>query len=180
VQKKKLRKKILDLRKNNYKLLNLKYSLLKNILKKFNLLNNKKIGGYFPINYEIDCLKILNKLEKSGHKISLPITRKENKMDFFEWSSKKPLSINKIGIPEPFSKKKVYPDVLLVPILAFDKHKFRLGYGGGYYDRYIQKIKKIKKILIIGIAFSFQEVTKLPITRYDKKLDFIFTENYIK
>tara|TARA_Y100000741_G_scaffold99469_1_gene73809 strand:+ start:677 stop:1219 length:543 start_codon:yes stop_codon:yes gene_type:complete len=180
VQKKKLRKKILDLRKNNYKLINLKYSLLKNILKKFNLLNNKKIGGYFPINYEIDCLKILNKLEKSGHKISLPITRKENKMDFFEWSSKKPLSINKIGIPEPFSKKKVYPDVLLVPILAFDKHKFRLGYGGGYYDRYIQKIKKIKKILIIGIAFSFQEVTKLPITRYDKKLDFIFTENYIK
>ncbi len=180
MQKKKLRKKILDLRKNNYKLLNLKYSLLKNILKKFNLLNNKKIGGYFPINYEIDCLKILNKLEKSGHKISLPITRKENKMDFFEWSSKKPLSINKIGIPEPFSKKKVYPDVLLVPILAFDKHKFRLGYGGGYYDRYIQKIKKIKKILIIGIAFSFQEVTKLPITRYDKKLDFIFTENYIK
>ena len=178
--KKKLRKKILDLRKNNYKLINLKYSLLKNILKKFNLLNNKKIGGYFPINYEIDCLKILNKLEKSGHKISLPITRKENKMDFFEWSSKKPLSINKIGIPEPFSKKKVYPDVLLVPILAFDKHKFRLGYGGGYYDRYIQKIKKIKKILIIGIAFSFQEVTKLPITRYDKKLDFIFTENYIK
>ncbi len=180
MQKKKLRKKILDLRKNNYKLINLKYSLLKNILKKFNLLNNKKIGGYFPINYEIDCLKILNKLEKSGHKISLPITRKENKMDFFEWSSKKPLSINKIGIPEPFSKKKVYPDVLLVPILAFDKHKFRLGYGGGYYDRYIQKIKKIKKILIIGIAFSFQEVTKLPITRYDKKLDFIFTENYIK
>ncbi len=180
MQKKKLRKKILVLRKNNYKLLNLKYSLLKNILKKFNLLNNKKIGGYFPINHEIDCLKILNKLEKSGHKISLPITRKENKMDFFEWSSKKPLSINKIGIPEPFSKKKVYPDVLLVPILAFDKHKFRLGYGGGYYDRYIQKIKKIKKILIIGIAFSFQEVTKLPITRYDKKLDFIFTENYIK
>ena len=180
MSKKKLRKKILDYRKNNHKLLKPKYSLLKKILKKFNLLNNKKIGGYFPINYEIDCLKILNKLEKSGHKISLPITRKENKMDFFEWSSKKPLSINKIGIPEPFSKKKVYPDVLLVPILAFDKHKFRLGYGGGYYDRYIQKIKKIKKILIIGIAFSFQEVTKLPITRYDKKLDFIFTENYIK
>ena len=178
--KKKLRKKILDLRKNNYKLPNLKYSLLKNILKKFNLLNNKKIGGYFPINYEIDCLSILKQLETSGHKISLPITRKENKMDFFEWSFKKPLLINKIGIPEPFPKKKVYPDVLLVPMLAFDKHKFRLGYGGGYYDRYIQKIKKIKKILIIGIAFSFQEVTKLPITRYDKKLDFIFTEKYIK
>tara|TARA_Y100000994_G_scaffold238458_1_gene231001 strand:- start:377 stop:919 length:543 start_codon:yes stop_codon:yes gene_type:complete len=180
VSKKILRKKILNFRKNNYRILNLKYSLLKDILKKFNLLNNKKVGGYFPINYEIDCFNILKQLEKSGYKISLPLTRKGNKMDFFEWSFKQPLSINKIGIPEPSSKKKVYPDILLVPMLAFDKKKFRLGYGGGYYDRYIQKIKKVKKILTIGMAFSFQEVKKLPINKHDKKLDFIFTENYIK
>ncbi len=64
--------------------------------------------------------------------------------------------------------------------MAFSKYKFRLGYGGGYYDRYIQKIKKIKKTLTIGMAFSFQEVKKLPINEHDKKLDFIFTENYIK
>ncbi len=64
--------------------------------------------------------------------------------------------------------------------MAFNKYKFRLGYGGGYYDRYIQKIKKIKKILTIGMAFSFQEVIKLPVNEYDEKLDFIFTENYIK
>ena len=101
-------------------------------------------------------------------------------MDFFEWSSKQPLSISKIGIPEPFSKKKVYPDIILVPMLAFDTQKFRLGYGGGFYDRYIQKIKKIKKIFTVGIAFSFQEVKKLPTNKYDKKLDFILTENYIK
>ena len=101
-------------------------------------------------------------------------------MDFFEWSAKQPLSISKIGIPEPSSKKKVYPDIILVPLLAFDRHKFRLGYGGGYYDRYIQKIKNIKKILTIGMAFSFQEVAKLPINKYDKKLDFVFTENCIK
>ena len=175
-----LRKKILVYRKNNYKVVTLKYSLLKDILKKFNLLKNKIIGAYFPINYEIDCLEILKQLEKSGHKISLPITRKKNKMDFFEWSSKEPLLIGKIGIPEPYPKKKVYPDILLVPLVAFNKYKFRLGYGGGYYDRYIQKIKKIKKILTIGMAFSFQEVKKLPINEHDKKLDFIFTENYIK
>ena len=175
-----LRKKILVHRKNNYRIVNLKFSLLKDILKKFNLLKNKKIGAYFPINYEIDCLEILKQLEKFGHKISLPITKKGNKMDFFEWSLKEPLLIGKIGIPEPYSKKKVYPDILLVPLVAFNKYKFRLGYGGGYYDRYIQKIKKIKKILTIGMAFSFQEVAKLPISRYDKKLDFIFTENYIK
>tara|TARA_B100001250_G_scaffold254743_1_gene219187 strand:+ start:581 stop:1120 length:540 start_codon:yes stop_codon:yes gene_type:complete len=179
VPKKILRKKIYNYRKNYYKLVSLKYSLLKNILKKFKL-QNKVIGGYFPINYEIDCLEILKKLEKSGHKISLPIIRKGNKMDFFEWSFLEPLSIGKIGIPEPFSKKKMYPDVLLVPLLAFNKQKFRLGYGGGYYDRYIQKILNIKKILTIGVAFSFQEVLKLPINKHDKKLDFIFTENYIK
>ena len=178
--KKTLRNKILVYRKKNYKLVALKYDLLKNILKKFNFLKNKKIGAYFPINYEIDCLEILKQLEKSGYKISLPITRKGNKMDFFEWSYKEPLLIGKIGIPEPYSKKKVYPDILLVPLVAFNKYKFRLGYGGGYYDRYIQKIKKIKKILTIGMAFSFQEVRKLPINEHDKKLDYIFTENYIK
>ena len=180
MSKKILRNKILFYRKNNYKAASLKYSLLKDILKKFNLLKNKNIGGYFPINYEIDSLKILTQLEKSGHKISFPITRKGNKMDFFEWSSNEPLLIGKFGIPEPCSKKKVYPDILLVPLVAFNKHKFRLGYGGGYYDRYIQKMKKIKKILTIGMAFSFQEVKKLPINKHDKKLDFIFTENYIK
>ena len=180
MSKKTLRKKILFYRKNNYNNVILKYYLLKDILKKFNLLKNKKIGGYFPINYEIDCLEILKKLEKSGHKISLPITMKRNKMDFFEWSFKDPLLIGKIGIPEPLSKKKIYPDILLVPLVAFNKNKFRLGYGGGYYDRYIQKIKNIKKILIIGMAFSFQEVSRLPINEHDKKLDYIFTENYIK
>ena len=178
--KKKLRNKILLFRKNNYKSPSLKYYLLKDILKKFNFSKNKKIGAYFPINYEIDCLEILKKLEKSGHKISLPVTRKQNKMDFFEWSHKDPLFISKIGIPEPISKKKIIPEILLVPLVAFNKYKFRLGYGGGYYDRYIHKTKKTKKILTIGIAFSFQEVKTLPINEHDQKLDFIFTESYIK
>ena len=97
-------------------------------------------------------------------------------MDFFEWSSKDPLLIGKIGIPEPTSKKKVYPDVLLVPLLAFNKYKFRLGYGGGYYDRYISKFQVSHKIIKIGIGFSFQKVKSLPINEYDKKLDFVITE----
>ncbi len=178
--KKKIRNKILVYRKNNYKIVSLKYHLLKKILKKFNYKKNKNIGGYFPINYEIDCLEILKKLEKSGYKISLPITKKGNKMDFFQWSYKDPLLISKMGIPEPTSNKKIYPDIFLVPLVAFNKYKFRLGYGGGYYDRYIQKIKKIKKILTIGMAFSFQKVKILPHSKHDKKVDFIFTENHIK
>ena len=101
-------------------------------------------------------------------------------MDFYAWSFTNPLSVNKFGIPEPISKKKIYPDILMIPLVAFDVNLNRLGYGGGYYDRYIQKTKKIKKILTIGMAFSFQEVKRLPINEHDKKLDFIFTENYIK
>ena len=67
-------------------------------------------------------------------------------MNFFYWSTKDPLIINDYGIPEPISKKVVYPNILLVPLVAFDKHLNRIGYGGGFYDRYINKIKKIKDI----------------------------------
>ena len=84
-------------------------------------------------------------------------------MDFFQWSSKEPLSINKYGIPEPISDKVIYPDILLVPIVAFDKNFNRIGYGGGFYDRYIQRIKKNKNILTIGLAYSFQKVKKIQI-----------------
>ena len=73
-------------------------------------------------------------------------------------------------------KKKIYPDVLLVPLVAFDANLNRLGYGGGYYDRIIQKLENKKKILKIGLAFSFQRVKKVPIFKYDKKLDYILTE----
>ena len=96
-------------------------------------------------------------------------------MDFFQWSSKEPLSINKYGIPEPISDKVIYPDILLVPIVAFDKYLNRIGYGGGFYDRYIKRIKKNKKIITIGLAFSFQKVKKIKINNYDMKLNFIVT-----
>ena len=68
----------------------------------------------------------------------------------------------------------------MVPVVSFDNNKYRLGYGGGYYDRYIQKVQNYKKILTIGLAFSFQKIKKIPLNKYDKKLDYIFTEKYIK
>lgn len=180
MSKKLLRKKFLLYRKKNYKNLNINYNLLKQTLEKINFLKNIVIGAYYPINYEIDCFEILKKLNKSGYKISLSVTKKNYEMDFFHWSFDDPLYLGKKGIPEPDKIKKVYPDVLLVPLVAFDKYKYRLGYGGGYYDRYINKIKKIKKVLTIGLAFSFQKIEDLPINKYDKKLDFILTEDYIK
>ena len=89
-------------------------------------------------------------------------------MDFFHWSLSDPLKINKYGIPETISNKKVYPKILLVPLVAFDNQLNRLGYGGGYYDRYISKYRGKDKIIKIGIGFSFQKIKSLPVDKYDK------------
>ena len=97
-------------------------------------------------------------------------------MNFFNWSTTDPLTINKFGIPEPNSNKIVYPGVLLVPIVAYDKHYNRIGYGGGFYDRYISRIRKTKKVLTIGLAYSFQKVRKVPNNNNDIRLDFIVTD----
>ena len=97
-------------------------------------------------------------------------------MNFFEWSQKDPFEINSYGIPEPISNKVIYPDIILVPLVAFDKYLNRIGYGGGFYDRYLKKIKKRKKILTIGLAYSFQRVKKIEAEQNDIKLDFIITE----
>ena len=105
--------------------------------------------------------------------------RKNNQMDFFQWSSKIPLKINKYGIPEPLSIKICYPDILFVPMVGYDNEFNRLGYGGGFYDRYIDKIEKYKKIIKIGLAFSCQKLNRVPTTYYDRKLDIIITEKEI-
>ena len=89
------------------------------------------------------------------------------------------LKINKFGIPEPISSKIVVPDILLVPLVSFDNKLNRLGYGGGFYDRYIEKIEKVKKVIKIGLAFSYQKIKKIPTNKFDRKLDFIITEKEI-
>ena len=100
-------------------------------------------------------------------------------MDFFEWTNKDPLKINKYGIVEPISSKKIYPDLIFVPLVAYDDDLNRLGYGGGFYDRYLEKISKIKKIFKIGLGFSYQEIKKIPINKHDMKLDLIVSEKKI-
>ena len=179
MSKEKLRKKLINLRKANFTDQGISFIKFNSILKKLNFKKNINIGGYYPINSEIGCLDILEKLEKNNFKISLPITKKNHDMDFYEWSFQNPLKISYQGIPEPNSKKKVFPDVLIVPLVGFDRYKFRLGYGGGFYDRYISKILKFKKILTVGFAFSFQEISKIPINKFDQKLNFILTDKEI-
>jgi 5-formyltetrahydrofolate cyclo-ligase len=179
VNKFKLRSKILKIRKKNSNK-NLEINL-KNFFSflKINKLKFKNVGGYFPSNFEIDDLKILEMMEKKKINISLPVIKENNQMNFLQWSRHDPLKINKFGIPEPISSKIIVPDILLVPVVSFDCKLNRLGYGGGFYDRYIEKIDRVKKVIKIGLAFSYQKIKKVPTNEFDKKLDFIITEKEI-
>ena len=177
MSKEKLRKKLINLRNTNYKEEGISFVQFKKILNQLNLKNKTNIGGYYPINNEIGSLNILENLEKDNFKISLPVKKKKNKMDYYEWSFKDLLKVSNRGIPEPFTKKKVYPDVLIVPLVGFDKNKFRLGYGGGFYDRTFANLKKLNfNFYSVGFAFDDQKQEKLPKEIFDYKLDFVLTE----
>ena len=170
-----IRKKIIKIReiqnKNN---LQVKTNFFKEILKKKKL-QNKIVGSYFPINFEADTLQAMKIFKQKGFKISLPIIGSKFDMNFYFWNLNDPLHVNRYGIPEPKSKIKVIPSILLIPMVAFDKQLNRLGYGGGYYDRFLKKYEK-KNIIKIGLAISCQEVKKLPLNSFDKKMDFVLTE----
>lgn len=177
--KSKLRDKVLKLRKSkSKKTININPRNIYSYLKKKNY-NLKIMGGYYPANYEIDDLEILNYFFKRGSMISLPKIKKKSQMEFYKWHKNDPLLINKYGIPEPEITNRVYPDILFIPLVAFDNELNRLGYGGGFYDRYIQKISKIKNVLKVGLAFSFQKIKIIPTNVHDKKLDIIITEKDI-
>ena len=176
-----LRKKLILQRKNRYKpSLKFNFNLIFKLIKKN--FSNKKIiiGGYYPSNYEVDILKFIEKATEKKFKIVLPVIKSSKKMSFKPWFFREPLYMNNFGILEPKTKKELIPDLILVPLVAFDKHLNRIGYGKGYYDRSLQKLKKIKKKSVsIGIAYSFQESNKIPINKHDVKLDYIFTERGI-
>ena len=179
MKKSQIRKKFLKLRENKLKKIkSINHNNIIKLLKKKGI-KGKIVGGYYPYNNEIDCIQILKKLEKKNYIISLPKIKKNSQMDFIQWSSNDPLVINKFGIPEPSNDKIKFPDILLVPLLSFDAKLNRVGYGGGFYDRYIHRIKRKKKPLLVGLAYSFQKVKSIPINKYDKKLDFVVTERKI-
>ena len=176
MKKSEIRKKIIKLRKKNYSNdLKINFQSIIKILRKKKQ-TKKIVGGYYSYNYEANILPVLEKFKKLKYIISLPKIGKRNDMNFFTWPINDPLNINKYGIPEPITDKIIYPDILLVPLVAYDEDKNRIGYGGGFYDRYIKKVKKIKKVLTIGVAFSYQKVKKIPIEKNDIKLNFIITE----
>jgi 5-formyltetrahydrofolate cyclo-ligase len=179
VIKSKLRKKIIRIRETiNKQNIQINFNQILRILKKKKITKGI-IGGYYPVNFEVDDLMILKRFEKKNFAISLPVIKKNFQMNFYKWSFSDLLKINKYGIPEPETKEIVYPDVLLIPLVAFDKKLNRLGYGGGYYDRLIKKFSKSKKIIKIGLALSCQKINKVPTNVHDQKLDYIVTNKYI-
>ncbi len=176
-QKIQLRKKYLNLRKKKYYDIDEKFffPLLKLIRLEFKK-KSFKIGLYHPSNFELNVLKFLKYKDISTRDILLPVTDKNNLMNFFTWKKNDALFVNKFGILEPAKTQAKVPNIILVPTLAFDQDKFRLGYGKGFYDRYL---KKYNDILTVGVAFSFQKHHKLPINQNDIRLDFILTEKGI-
>ena len=176
----KLRKKIINIRKKKYFEIKIGNNIINILPNTIDLSKNKIIGGYFPINFEFDCLQILKKFYSKGYGLSLPIIKRNYQMDFYNWSPNDPLTISSLGIPEPLKLKKVYPDIIFVPMVAFDKHRNRIGYGSGFYDRYLEKISKIKKCITIGLAFSHQKVNKFNVENFDRKLDLILTEKLMQ
>ncbi len=173
--KKHIRKRIIKVReiknKNNLKV---KFSLLHEEIKK-KFFKNKIVGSYYPVNFEADTSQVMKMFKQKGYKLSLPVISSKYDMKFYTWNLNEPLYVNKYGIPEPKSKIKVIPSILLIPMVAYDKRLNRLGYGGGYYDRFLKKYEK-KNILKIGLAITCQEVKKLPTNNFDKKMDYILTE----
>ena len=175
--KEKLRKKYINIRKKKYFETRDKFykPLLNLILRK----KINKVSLYYPSNYEFSTVKLFEILKKHRKtKTLLPIILKNNSMKFVNWRFLDPLIVNKFGFLEPEKTgKKIIPDLILVPIVAFDKFKNRLGYGKGYYDRILKKYAlKNPNIITIGLAFSFQKYKKIPISKFDVKLNYILTE----
>ena len=177
-QKNLVRKKYYLLRKKKY------YEISKDFFTPFiDLIKLKfkkkkfKLALYYPASFEINVLRLLDFNYISNQNILLPIIEENNSMNFFPWKRNEALQVNKFGMLEPIKSKLIVPEVMLVPLLVFDNDKYRLGYGKGFYDRYLNKyLRKFKNILTIGVAFSFQKYHKLPINNMDVKLNYILTE----
>ena len=177
-QKKLIRKKFFLKRKKKY--FGIKRNFFSPLIPLMKKLKKKNISIYYPNSYEVDVLQILEIKFFKKLNFLLPGIDENNNMNFYFWKKSDVLKVNKYGILEPLKNIKSIPNIVLVPLLAFDKQKNRLGYGKGFYDKYLSKYKKIyKTIITVGVAFSFQKYNNLPVNKNDFKLNYILTEKGI-
>ena len=136
------------------------------------------VSGFIPYKSEITTIPLLNRLARAGWRTALPVVIAPGEpLVFRAWSPGEALVPGVWDIPiPPESAAEVLPDVLLVPMLAFDRRGFRLGYGGGFYDRSLEKLRALKKVVAIGVAYHDQMVEEVPVGPHDAPLDFVMTE----
>jgi len=136
------------------------------------------VSGFMPLKSEINPLPLLQRLADAGAQLALPVVAGSGKpliMRAWQWGE--PLAAGVWGIREPKSEAaEVEPDILLVPLLAFDRAGHRIGYGAGYYDLTIARLRARKPVTAIGIGFAAQEIAKIPATVRDARLDLVLTE----
>ena len=139
------------------------------------------VSGFSPLKSEINPVPLMRRLSDLGAGLALPVvTGKGKPLMMRAWVFGEPLDSGVWGIREPKPEAaEVAPDILLVPLLAFDRNGNRVGYGAGYYDMTIAKLRALKPVTAIGIAFAAQEIPSVPVTPRDARLDLVLTEREI-
>ncbi len=139
------------------------------------------VSAFMPMKSEINPLPLLHRLADNGAKLALPVVAGRGRpltMRAFAFGDE--LARGQWGIREPMPEApEVFPDILLVPLAAFDRAGHRIGYGAGYYDMTIARIRAMKAVIAIGIAFAAQEIAQVPATERDARLDLVLTEREV-
>jgi 5-formyltetrahydrofolate cyclo-ligase len=135
------------------------------------------VAGYWPMRSEIDPRPALSRLHDAGATLALPVVvARHAPLEFHRWTPGAPLKRGGFGTQVPSLAEEVQPRALIVPLLAFDRHGWRLGYGGGFYDRTLAALRAEGPVLAIGFAYAAQEVPEVPHSVDDQPLDLIVTE----
>ncbi|HWK38412.1 MAG TPA: 5-formyltetrahydrofolate cyclo-ligase [Hyphomicrobium sp.] len=135
------------------------------------------ISGFAAIRDEIDPSALLARLAGEGHTLALPVMQgKDKPLLFRAWAPGDAMGKVQWGIAEPLpDKPELQPDIVLVPLLAFDAAGYRLGYGGGFYDRSLELLRATKPVVAVGIAYDELKVDAVPHLHYDQPLDWVLT-----
>jgi 5-formyltetrahydrofolate cyclo-ligase len=151
-------------------------TIARRLLGDFVFMKGAIVAGYAAVRGEADPFPLMAALANQGHALCLPQTRGET-LVFRAWKPGDPLVVGRFNIPEPDDNaRERRPDLVLVPLLAFDSAGQRLGYGAGYYDRYLREARSKRTIYAIGIAYAGQELSALPHEETDEALDAVVTE----
>ena len=139
------------------------------------------VSGFFPIRTEINPLPLMRRLVAAGASLALPVVIGRGKpLILRAYAFGDALATGQWGLREPKPEApEVFPDLMIVPLAAFDRTGHRIGYGGGYYDMTITRVRAMKSVAAIGIAFAAQEIERVPATPRDARLDLVLTEREV-